>query len=64
MRILKQSHSAEKLERVYPLAFLKLQSAAKYQKLEGGPFGDKNVPKKKSHSGEKNRRGPYCLVRF
>ena len=33
MRILKQSHSAEKLERGDPLGFLKLQFAAKYQKI-------------------------------
>ena len=32
MRILKQSHSDEKLERGDPLGFLKLQFAAKYQK--------------------------------
>ena len=36
MKILKQSHSAGKLEKVDPLGFLKLQFAAKYQKkLEG-----------------------------
>ena len=50
MRILKQSHSAKKLERGDPLGFSKLQFAAKYQKnLKGGPFGDKKsriVPKK------------------
>ena len=33
MRLLKQSHSAEKLERGDPLGFLKLQFAAKYQKI-------------------------------
>ena len=32
MRILKPSHSAEKLERGDPLGVLKLQFAAKYQK--------------------------------
>ena len=32
MRFLKQSHSAEKLERGDPLGFLKLQFAAKYKK--------------------------------
>ena len=48
MRILSQSHSAEKLERGDPLGFLKLQFAVKYQKnLKGGPFGDKNDSKKK-----------------
>ena len=34
MRILKQSHSAEKVERGDPLGFLKLQFAAKYQKTQ------------------------------
>ena len=32
IRILSQSHSAEKLERGDPLGFLKLQFAVKYQK--------------------------------
>ena len=32
MRILEQSHGAEKLERGNPFGFLKLQFAAKYQK--------------------------------
>ena len=32
MRILKQSHSVEKLDKGDPLSFLKLQFAAKYQK--------------------------------
>ena len=32
MRILKQSHSAEKAGRGDPLGFLKLQFAAKFQK--------------------------------
>ena len=36
MRFLKQSHSAEKLERGDPLGFLKLQLAAKYQKTWRG----------------------------
>ena len=46
MRFLKQSHSAEKLERGDPLGFLKLQFAAKYQKkMKGGLFGDKNFRK-------------------
>ena len=40
MRILKQSHSAEKAERGDPFDFLKIQFVAKYQKIEGGPFGD------------------------
>ena len=33
IRILSQSHSAEKLERGDPLGFLKLQFAVKYQKI-------------------------------
>ena len=53
MRILKQSQSAEKLESGDPLGFLKLHFTAKYQNLEGGPFGDKKMGKK-SHSAENN----------
>ena len=53
MRILKKSHSAEKFKRG---DFLKLQFAAKYQKIEGGPFGDK-IFEKKLHSAEKNSKG-------
>ena len=47
MRILKQSHSAEKLDREDPLGFLKLQFAAEYQKVQGGPFDDKKTFEKK-----------------
>ena len=36
IRILSQSHSAEKLEREDPSDFLKLQFAEKIKKLEGG----------------------------
>ena len=43
MRILKQFHSAEKCKRRDVLGFLKLQFVAKYQKIEGGPFGDKKT---------------------
>ena len=44
-----QSHSAEIHKRGDPSGFLKLQFAAKYQKLEGGPFGDKTIRKKAAH---------------
>ena len=53
MKILKQSHSAEKLERGDPLGFLKFQFAAK---LQGRPFGDKKN-RKKSHNAEKEIKG-------
>ena len=35
MRSFKQSHSAEKCKRGDPLAFLKLEFVAKYQKIKG-----------------------------
>ena len=51
MRFLKQSHSAEKLERGDPLGFLKLQLAAKYQKTWRGTLWRQK--KTKSRSAEK-----------
>ena len=57
MRFLKQSHCAEKLERGDPLGFLKLQFAAKNQKLEGGPFGDKKKFKKSRTVAKKFKGG-------
>ena len=66
IRILSQSHSAEKLGRGDPLGFLKLQLAVKFQKkLEGGTLWRQKKFEKKSHSAEKNSKGgPYSLVRF
>ena len=52
MRILKQSHSAKKLERETLWAFWNFSLLQNIKKLEGGPFGDKKS-KKKSHSAEK-----------
>ena len=65
MRILKQSHSVEKLEKGDPLGFLKLQFAAKCQKTRrGDPLETKKL-KKKSHSALKNSKDkPYSPVRF
>ena len=45
MRILKQSHSAEKLERGDLLGFLKLVCCKISKKLKGGPFDDKKIEK-------------------
>ena len=46
MRILRQSHSAEILERGDPLGFLVLQVAAKYQKnLKRDPLKAKKIEK-------------------
>ena len=65
MRLLKQSHSAEKLERGETSGFLKLQFAAKYQKTGRGTLWRQKKIEKKSHSAEKNSKGgPYSLVRF
>ena len=54
MRILKQSHSAKKLEKGDPLGFLKLQLAAKYQKNLKEDLLTTKKFEKKSHSAEKN----------
>ena len=65
IRILSQSHSAEKLKKGDPLGFLKLQFAVKYQKnLKGGPFGDKKNSKKSRTVTKKLKAGPYSLVLF
>ena len=54
MRFLKQSHSAEKLERGDSLGFLKPVCCKISKNLKGGPFGDTKKFEKKSHSAEKN----------
>ena len=57
---MKQSKSAEKLERGDPLGFLKLQFAAKYQKnLKGDPLvkNSKKVPQCR----KKIRRGDHVV---
>ena len=68
MRFLKQSHSAEKLERGTLWAFRNFSLLQNIKKLEGGPFGDKKIRKKsctvpkklkKSHSAKRN-----CLKKF
>ena len=44
-----KSHNVENCKRGDPLGFLKIQFVAKYQKIEGGPFGDiKKLSKKKN----------------
>ena len=56
MRILKQSHSAEKLKRGDPLGFLKFSLLQTIKKFERGTlWRQKN--RKKSHSAEKIQRG-------
>ena len=58
MRVLKQSHSAEKFERGDILSFLKLQffETAKDQKPRRGPLETKKL-QEKSYSVEKIQRG-------
>ena len=46
MIILKQSHSAEKLERGDPLGFLILQFVVKYQKTGRGTLSRQKIEKK------------------
>ena len=55
-----------------PLGFFNIHPVAKYQKTEGGPFGDiKKIRKKshkaekgrgKSHSGKKWKWGPFWVL--
>ena len=47
MRTLKQSHSAEKVERETLWEFLNFSLLQIIKKLEGGHFGDKNISRKK-----------------
>ena len=54
MKFLKQSHSAEKLEKGDPFDFLKLRFAAKFQKTWRGIFWRQKKFEKKPHSAEKN----------
>ena len=53
MRISKQSHSAERLERGDPLGLWNFSMLQNIRKLEGGP----KKFKKKSHSAEKKSKG-------
>ena len=62
IRILSQSHSAEKLERGDPLGFLKLQFAVKYQKTWRGDPLETKFRKKIAQCRKKLK--PYSLVLF
>ena len=67
MRILKQTHSAEKLERGDPLDFLKLQFAAKCKiskNLKGDPLATKKVSKKSRTVPKKIKGGPGFVSYF
>ena len=58
IRILSQSHSAEKLEKGDPLGFLKLQFAVKYQKTwRGDPLETNKITKKSRTVPKKTQRG-------
>ena len=58
IRILSQSHSAEKLERGDPLGFSKLQFAVKYRKFEGGTLWIQKKFREKSRTvPKKTQRG-------
>ena len=61
----KKSHNAEKTERGDPLGFSNINSVAKQQKIEGGPFEEKENFRKKSHSAEKKLEGgPFGLAGY
>ena len=54
-----------KTERGDPLGFSNIHSVAKQQNVQGGPFGEKNFPEKKSRSAEKKGKwGPFGMVRY
>ena len=53
----KKSHNAEKTERVDPLGVFNIHFVAKHQKIEGGPFGEKNSEKKVSQCRKKLKGG-------
>ena len=62
VRILKQSHSAEELEKGDPLGFLKLQFAAKYLKnFEEDPLETKKFRKKVAQCRKNFKGGPFAL---
>ena len=60
VRILKQSHSAEKLERGDPSGFLKLQFAGNIKKTFGAHWRQKKT-KRQSHSAETNSTGDHIV---
>ena len=52
------SHSAEKNQKGGPFSLGRFCSLRlKSKKRKGGPFGDKKISKKKSHSAEKKSKG-------
>ena len=58
----KISQCRKKTERGDPLGFCNIHSVAKQQKIEGGPFGEKNFPKKSLAVPKKNwKGGPFGL---
>ena len=60
-KIRKKVSQCRKTERGDPLVFSNIHSVAKQQKIEGGPFGEKNS-RKKSRSAEKNSPGMVCYA--
>ena len=64
MRILKLSHYAKNLKKG-PFRLFNFQFVPKYQKIEGGPFGDiRNFSEKVSMPKKKSKRGPISHIRF
>ena len=57
IRTLKQSHSAEKLERGDLLGFSKFSLLQNIKKREGRPFGDKKISKKVAQCRKQFKRG-------
>ena len=60
---LKKAHNAEKYSKGDPLGFFNIHSVGKYQKIEGGPFGGKQIFEK-FHSRKYSKGVPFGPVEF
>ena len=54
----------EKTKRGDHLGYFNIHSVAKHQKIEGGPFGEKNFFEKKVTMPKKLKGGPFSLSRW
>ena len=54
----------KKTERGDPLGFFNIHSVAKYQKMQGGPFGEKIFRKKSLAVPKKMKGGSFGLARY
>ena len=54
----------KKTERGDPLGFFNIHSVGKYQKIEGGPFGEIFFPKKVSQNRKYSKEYPLAPLSF